>query len=116
MAAAAKTSEPKEVKELTKPTRFEGEVPIGMIVYWYRKGVLDSQPFPAVVVESDAVGVLDLCVLPRTSGECAKVASCYHKTHPGLTDEFGHPSAVRALSGCWDFTPVSRMQYEALQG
>ncbi len=102
MTAANK---PKPTKAEASPTKkpFDEPVKTGTCVLWYRKGDLDGRPRVAFVTESDPHGVVELTVLPNNNGNCEVVHSCYHKTHLGLHDEFGQPTAAKSLYGCWDF-------------
>ena len=104
----------REVSEFKE--KFEGQLTPGMQVYWYAGADKSAKEHVAFVVASSPRGILELIVLPALGGgQVSKVNACYHVTHTeALYDAYGRPNNNSRRYGCWDFSPMSKKQYEEM--
>jgi len=96
--------------------RFSDALPVGMVVQWFPRADVKAKPdfsggpVPAIVVRSSD-GICDLHVF-HMSGQVKYHKAVYHASHPDLKDTWGRVTEMGARDGCWDFTAISKQQWE----
>ena len=103
---------------MQNPKFFRGKVPVGLVVMFYPQAdtkariTHNSGPIPGIVNFCDENGFCDLNVFDRY-GRCLLKKAVYPAHHPDTYDfDTNAISGAGYHHGCWDFTPISRQQYD----
>jgi hypothetical protein len=74
-------------------------------VWFFEHGNKNSDPFPAIVLESATNGVCRIGIFPRQGGDIVVRNSVYHISDVSLKDRDGSPTLSAIRNGAWDYHP-----------